>query len=62
MKSTIIYLGVFALTVFTNCNAESGVKKEIFNQNKQEITKLFLVNGQNENLNIVINILCKYMA
>ena len=50
MKSTIIYLGVFALTVFTNCNAESGVKKEIFNQNKQEITKLFLGNEQNESL------------
>ena len=50
MKSTIIYLGVFALTVFTNCNAENGAKKELFSQNKQEITKLFLVNEQNENL------------
>jgi len=50
MKTTIINLGILALTVFTNCNAENVVKKEIFNQNQQEITKLFLVNEQNENL------------
>jgi hypothetical protein len=49
MKTTIIYLGVFALTVFTNCNAENVVNKELFNQ-KQQITNLFLVNGENENL------------
>lgn len=49
MKTTIIYLGVFALTVFTNCNAANGVKKELLNQN-QQITNLFLVNENNENL------------
>ena len=50
MKTTIIYLGVFALTVFTNCNAENVVKKELLSQNQQQITNLFLVNEQNENL------------
>ncbi len=50
MKTTIIYLGVFALTVFTTCNAANEVNKELVNQNQQEITKLFLVNEQNDNL------------
>ena len=50
MKTSIIYLGVFALTVFTTCNAENVVNKELLNQNQQQITNLFLVNEQNENL------------
>ena len=50
MKTTIIYLGVFALTIFTICNAKNGIKKELFNQNQQQITKLFLVKEQIENL------------
>lgn len=49
MKTTIIYLGVFALTVFTTCNAENVVNKELLNQN-QQITNLFLVNEKNEDL------------
>ena len=50
MKTTIIYLGVFALTIFTNCNAKNGFKSEFFSQNQQDITNLFLVNEQNENV------------
>ena len=50
MKTSIIYLGVFALTVFTNCNAENVVSKELLSQNQKQITNLFLVSDQNENL------------
>ena len=42
MKTTIIYLGFFALTVFTTCNAENEVSKELLSQN-QQITNLFLL-------------------
>ncbi len=50
MKTLIIYLGVFAVTIFTSCKAESGFKNEFFKQNKQVITNLFLGNEQIENL------------
>ena len=47
MKTSIIYLGVFALTVFTSCNAKNGLKSELFNQ--QEISTLFMGNNQESN-------------
>ena len=47
MKTTIIYLGVFALTVFTSCNAKNGLKNELFSQ--QEISIITMDNEQDFN-------------
>ena len=47
MKTSIIYLGVFALTVFTSCNAKNGLKIELFNQ--QEISSLYMGNNEESN-------------
>lgn len=47
MKTSIIYLGVFALTVFTSCNANNGLKNELFSQ--QEISTIYMENDQESN-------------